>query len=67
MTDAIFSAPLDLAIQHFGVGVLKDAGARSKAKAFCERLDGTTRLECLDYMIPINERHLRTILKEFVR
>ncbi len=37
-----------------------------KVKAYCERLIGTIRRECLDYLIPINERHLRVILKEFV-
>jgi putative transposase len=35
------------------------------ANAFCERLVGTVRRECLDFLIPINERHLRRILTEF--
>ena len=35
------------------------------ANAFCERLIGTIRRECLDHLIPINERHLRGIVKEF--
>jgi putative transposase len=26
---------------------------------------GTLRRQCLDFLIPINERHLRRILKEF--
>jgi len=30
-----------------------------------ERLVGTIRRECLDFLIPINERHLRRILTEF--
>jgi hypothetical protein len=38
-----------------------------RANAYCERLIGTIRRECLDYLIPTNERHLRLILKEFVR
>jgi len=36
------------------------------SNAFCERLIGTIRRECLDFMIPLNERHLRTILREWV-
>ena len=36
------------------------------ASAYCERLIGTIRRECLDYLIPLNQRHLRRIVKEFV-
>jgi putative transposase len=28
---------------------------------------GTIRRECLDYVIPLSEKHLRTILREWVR
>jgi len=27
---------------------------------------GTIRRECLDYVIPLSEKHLRTILREWV-
>ena len=37
-----------------------------KANAYCERLVGTIRRECLDFMIPFNEKHLRRILREWV-
>ena len=37
-----------------------------KANAYCERLMGTIRRECLDYVIPLSEQHLRTILREWV-
>jgi hypothetical protein len=30
------------------------------------RLIGTVRRECLDFLIPLNERHLRGLLKEWV-
>jgi hypothetical protein len=36
------------------------------ANAFCERVIGTIRRECLDFLIPLNERHLRGLLKEWV-
>jgi putative transposase len=65
--DAIFSTSLDLALRNFGVRVLKTPVRAPKANAFCERLVGTIRRECLDYLISLNERHLRRILKEFVR
>ena len=31
-----------------------------------ERLIGTVRRECLDYLIPLNEKHLRKTLREWV-
>jgi len=44
---------------------LKTPVRSPKANAFCERLIGTIRRECLDYLIPLNERHLKKIVKEF--
>jgi hypothetical protein len=38
-----------------------------QANAVCERLIGTIRRECLDWVIPVNEQHLRTILREWPR
>jgi putative transposase len=65
--DAIFSTALDSELKGFGVRVLKTPVRAPKANAFCERLVGTFRRECLDFLIPINERHLRRILAEFIR
>jgi integrase-like protein len=36
------------------------------ANAYCERLVGTVRRECLDFIIPLNERHLRRTLRSWV-
>ena len=35
-----------------------------QANVFCERLIGSARRECLDFMIPINEDHVRWIMKQ---
>ena len=35
------------------------------ANAYCERVIGTIRRECLDYLIPLNARHLKRVLSEF--
>jgi transposase InsO family protein len=64
--DGIFSTRLYAEIEGFGVRVLKTPVRAPQANAFCERLIGTMRRECLDYLIPINERHLRMIVREFV-
>ena len=37
-----------------------------QANAFCERLIGTVRRECLDYVIPLSEKHLGKTLREWV-
>ena len=36
------------------------------ANAHCERVIGSIRRECLDYLIPLNERYLKRILREFI-
>ena len=64
--DAIFSSGLDRALKGFGIRVLKTPVRAPQANAFCERLIGTMRRECLDFLIPIGEGHLRKILREWV-
>jgi len=65
--DGIFSSALDRQIDALGLKVLRTPIRAPKANAYCERLVGTLRRECLDYVIPINERHLRKLLPEWVR
>jgi hypothetical protein len=38
----------------------------ARANAFCERLIGTIRRECLDFLILLDAVHLRRILREWV-
>jgi transposase InsO family protein len=65
--DSIFSADVDQTIENLGVKVLRTPVRAPQANAYCERLIGTMRRECLDFMIPLGEKHLRTILREWVR
>ena len=46
--------------------VLKTPVRAPKANAYCERLIGTIRRECLDFLIPLNEGHLKRIVQEYV-
>jgi hypothetical protein len=64
--DGIYAAEVDRAITSMGRRVLKTPVRTPQANAFCERLIGTIRRECLDWLIPVNERHLRWILREWV-
>lgn len=49
-----------------GLRILKTPVRTPQANAFCERLIGTMRRECLDWVIPLHERHLGQILGEWV-
>ena len=53
-------------IRSFGQRVLRTPAHAPKANAFCERLVGTARRECLDFMILLNEGHLRMTLRSWV-
>ncbi len=63
--DAIFSASLDDTARSFGLAILKSPPRCPKANAFCERLVGTLRRECLDWIIPLSEGHLRSVIREW--
>ena len=65
--DAIFSRDLDQRVRHLGLRVLKTPPQSPQANALCERLLGTLRRECLDFLIPLTEHHLRRLLHEWVR
>ena len=64
--DGIYAAGVDRAIASMGRRVLTTPVRAPQANAFCERLIGTMRRECLDWLIPLNERHLRWILRDWV-
>jgi hypothetical protein len=61
--DSIFSKELDASLKALGLSVLRTPYKTPQANSFCERLIGTARRECLDFMIPINEAHIRETLK----
>jgi len=65
--DTIFSSELDAEVKStFGLRVLRTPVRAPQANAYCERLMGTVRRECLDFMIPLHERQLRGTLRSWV-
>jgi putative transposase len=64
--DSIFATHLDESIAKLGVKVLKSPPHSPMANGICERVIGTIRRECLDWLIPRSEAHLRCILKSWV-
>jgi putative transposase len=65
--DSIFSKHLDESIGRPGVTVLKSPPRSPMANAVCECVIGTIRRECLDWLIPLSESHLRRILESWIR
>jgi transposase InsO family protein len=61
--DSLYASGLDTAVAAMGVRVLRTPVHAPTANAFCERLLGSLRRECLDYLIPLGEDHLRKILR----
>ena len=64
--DSIFAHYLDESIGRLGVRVLKSPPHSPKANAICERVIGTIRRECLDWLIALSEAHLRFTLKSWI-
>jgi putative transposase len=63
--DQIYSQDLDFAVRAMGVRILRTPFHSAQANCYCERLIGSLRRECLDFLIPMNERHLRKILQKY--
>ena len=53
--------------RRLGIETVLTPIASPRANAVAERVVGTLRRECLDHVIIVNERHLRLVLREFVR
>jgi len=64
--DSIYSSAVDGAVTAMGLKVLRTPVRCPQANAFCERLIGTIRRECLDWVILLNDRHLWSVLREWV-
>src|SRR5208283_4661322 len=64
--DAIFSTQLDAAVARMGLRVIKTPVRSPQANSLCERLIGTLRRECLDWMILVSEEHLRKTLRSWL-
>src|SRR6516164_2206391 len=63
----VFSPTLDQRIRHLGLKVLKTPVRTPVANAICERVLGTLRRECLDFVIPLSANHLRRLLTRWVQ
>lgn len=65
--DAKFSRRLDASVGRLRLQVLRTPVCTPQANGVCERTIGTIRRECLDYLIPLGERHLYKVLAQWIR
>jgi transposase InsO family protein len=65
--DAKYAGPFDEVFRCEGVRVIRTPIRSPKANAFAERFVKTVRQECLDHLLIFGERHLRYILREYLR
>jgi hypothetical protein len=62
-----FGASFDMVANACGTRVLKTPVRAPKANAFCERLLGSVRRECLDHFFILSEDQMRARVGEYVR
>ena len=64
--DAIFSTGFDVSVAGLDLEVIKTPVRSPKANSLCERLIGTLRRECLDWIVPLTEEHLQKTLRSWL-
>jgi putative transposase len=64
--DSKFTAEFDSVLRSEGACVVLTPGRRPRANAHCERLIKTIRLEAVDWLLILGERHLRQVLGDYI-
>ncbi len=64
--DAKYGGASDLVFRAEGIEVIRTPIAAPKANAHIERQIGSTRRECLDWILILNRRHLERVLAEWL-
>jgi len=64
--DKIFTKDFELQIRNFGLEDTPTAPRSPWQNPICEGVIGTLHRECLDHMIILNEKHLHSVLYEYI-
>lgn len=64
--DRIYGSGVPVFLRDSGIKEVRTAYRSPWQNPYCERITGTLRRELLDHIIPLNERHLYKLLKEYV-
>ena len=65
--DAVYGRDFRRRARRIGLDAIATPIRSPRADAVIERVIGTLRRECLDHIIVLDERHLTSVLAEFVR
>ena len=65
--DGKFSMAFDEDFSGNGTRVVKTPVRSPRANSYAERFEGTLRGECLDHVLILGERNLRSVLAEYIR
>ncbi len=65
--DTKFTASFDEVFASIGVETIRTPVRSPKANAFAERWVRTVRGDCLDHLLVVSQRHLESVLAEYVR
>ena len=63
--DSKFTVDFDNTLLSRGIDVILTPFRSPRSNAICERVLGTLRRECLDWLIVVGERHLTRVLSEY--
>ena len=63
--DAIYGEKVQRRIRSLGIAEVVSAPRSPWQNPYVERVIGSIRRDCLDYVIVLNERHLRKVLREY--
>lgn len=64
--DGKYGAVFTRVAEGSSIEILKTPYRAPKANAVCERFLGSVRRECLDHMLILRERHLYSVIREYV-
>jgi putative transposase len=65
--DSKFGTEFDRVAQGAGIRVVKTAVQAPLMNSVCERFLGSARRECLDHIIILGQKHLESVLGEYIR
>ena len=64
--DAVYGRDFRERARRIGIDAITTPVRSPRANAIAERVIGTLRRECLDHVTVVDERHLSSVLREFV-